>query len=237
MEIQKGIEIRDLSLYLKKYNTLVLSDLHIGYEEALNDKGVLVPRVQFKQMYERLSLIVKEQKFKDIIITGDLKHEFGIINDTEWKNTLKLIDLLLEHCEKLILIKGNHDLTLKHIANKRNIELVEYVRIDEILICHGDEILSKEVFEGINMIIIGHEHPAVGLREKNKYESYKCFLKGKYKNRILIVIPSFNTLTTGTDILRRRLLSPFLQHDLDNFNVYPIEDKKVYDMGKIKNLK
>ena len=224
MEIHKGIEIIDLSLLLKKYNTLILSDLHIGYEEALNDKGVLVPRVQFKQMYERLLLIVKEQKFKDIIITGDLKHEFGIINDTEWKNTLKLIDLLLEHCEKLILIKGNHDLTLKHIANKRNIELVEYVRIDEILICHGDEILSKEVFEGIKMIIIGHEHPAVGLREKNKYESYKCFLKGKYDKKTLIVIPSFNTLTIGTDVLRRTLLSPYLKHDINDFEVYAIEN-------------
>ena len=236
MEIIKDIEIIDLSLFLKKHNTLILSDLHIGYEESLNDKGVLVPRVQFKQMYTRLKTILEENKFREVIITGDLKHEFGIINDTEWKNTLRLIDLILEHCEKLILIKGNHDITLKYIANKRSIELVEYVKIDDILICHGDNIL-KEAMKDSKIIIIGHEHPAVGLREKNKYESYKCFLKGKYERKTLIVIPSFNTLTTGTDVLRRRLLSPYLQQDLDNFEVYAIEDKKPYEMGKIKNLK
>ena len=183
MELYKGIEIRDLSVYLRKENILILSDLHIGYEESLNKGGFLIPRIQFKEMYERAKKMLCNDRFSSIVITGDLKHEFGVISDTEWRNTLKLIDLLLEHTEKLVLIKGNHDMTLKYIAGKRNIELVEYLKIKDVLVCHGDEIIDNEDFKKSKIVIIGHEHPAIGLKEKNKYELYKCFLKGKYKNK------------------------------------------------------
>ena len=80
MEIIKGIEICDLSLYLKGYKTLIIADLHLGYEESLNKKGVLVPRIQFKDTYERLNKILTSKKIETMIITGDLKHEFGVIN-------------------------------------------------------------------------------------------------------------------------------------------------------------
>ncbi|HLC85719.1 MAG TPA: metallophosphoesterase [Candidatus Nanoarchaeia archaeon] len=236
MEIINNIEINDLSLHLKKENILVFSDLHIGYEEYLNVKGILVPRFQFAEMYERAKKIINNRRFKAIVITGDLKHEFGVISDTEWRNTLKLIDLFLQHSEKLVLVKGNHDITLKYIASKRHIDLVEYFKINDIIICHGDEILTNDAFHSSKIIIIGHEHPAVSLKDKSKYELYKCFIKGKYKNKILIVTPSFNALTIGTNILKQELLSPFLHQDLSNFEVFIVEDSKVYDFGKVKNL-
>ena len=97
MELYKGIEIRDLSVYLRKENILILSDLHIGYEESLNKGGFLIPRIQFKEMYERAKKMLCNDRFSSIVITGDLKHEFGVISDTEWRNTLKLIYLLLYH--------------------------------------------------------------------------------------------------------------------------------------------
>ena len=237
MEIIKGIEICDLSLYLKGYKTLIIADLHLGYEESLNKKGVLVPRIQFKDTYERLNKILTSKKIETMIITGDLKHEFGVINSTEWKNILQIIDLILKHCKNLVIIRGNHDVTLPFITKKKGIEILDYYKISNILICHGDEILDNNDFSKSKILIIGHEHPAVGLKEKAKYESFKCFLKGKYKNKILIVLPSFNTLTIGTDVLSEKLLSPFLHQDINNFEVYPVENKKVYDFGKLKNLR
>ena len=67
-------------------------------------------------------------------------------------------------------------------------------------------------------------------KEKNKrFEKFKCFLKGKYKNKLLIVQPSFNLLTIGTDILKQRLQSPFLK-DIKDFEVFIVEDK-IYDFG------
>ena len=98
---------------------------------------------------------------------------------------------------------------------------------------HGDKILKESLNSKI--LIIGHEHPALNLREGPRKELYKCFLLGKYKNKILIVQPSFNLLTEGSDILKEKSLSPFLQQNLNNFEVFVVADK-VYNFGKIKNL-
>jgi len=48
-------------------------------------------------------------------------------------------------------------------------------------------------------------------------------------------MPSFCLVTEGTDILKEKLLSPFLDQDLKNFDVFVVADK-VYDFGKLKNL-
>ena len=62
------------------------------------------------------------------------------------------------------------------------------------------------------------------------------FLERRYKGKDLIVQPSFNPIIEGTDLLRDEILSPFLQQNLGNFNVFAVEDK-IYDFGKLKNLR
>ncbi|GAG34601.1 unnamed protein product, partial [marine sediment metagenome] len=69
-----------------------------------------------------------------------------------------------------------------------------------------------------------------------RVELVKCFLKGKYKRKELIVMPSFNLVSEGTDILKEELLSPFLHQNINNFDVYVVEDK-VYGFGKVRDLK
>jgi len=235
MEILKDIEIVDLGLYLKKENILIIADTHIGYEEALNKQGVLIPRFQFKEIIERLEKIIGNKNFKKIIINGDIKHEFGRISEQEWRHTLRLLDFLSKHTNEIILIKGNHDTILGPIAKKRNIKIKESYKTNSILIIHGNKIPEKEKLKQVKTIIIAHEHPAVSIKEDVRTETFKCFLKGKYKRKDLIVQPSFNLVTEGTDILKEKLLSPFLKQDLSNFDVFIVEDK-VYNFGKIKKL-
>jgi putative SbcD/Mre11-related phosphoesterase len=121
------------------------------------------------------------------------------------------------------------------IAKKRNVEVVETYKMDDILILHGDTI-PKNIDKGVKTIIIGHEHPAISLRQGIRSEVYKCFLVGKYKKYQLVAMPSFFMFSEGTDILKEEILSPFLKQRLDNFEVYIVSDK-VYDFGKLKNLK
>lgn len=235
MEIIKGIEIIDLSLYLKDFDTLIFSDFHVGYEEMLNKKGILVPRFHIKDIILRLEKIFKQKpRVKTIVISGDLKHEFGHISDQEWRDSLKLLDYLSRHCERLVLIKGNHDTILGPIAEKRNLKIVDHLLIDNILICHGHEIVKTDA--KIKTIIIGHEHPAVSLEEGPRIETFKCFLKGIYQRKKIIVIPSFNQMSEGIDLTREKVLSPYLEQNLNNFEVYVVSDK-VYDFGRLKNLK
>lgn len=237
MRLIKNVEIMDFALYFG--STLILADTHIGYEEALNKQGILVPRTQFEDMAARMEKIfgkLGKRRIENIIVNGDLKHEFGTISEQEWRNTLKFIDLLAKHCKEVILVKGNHDTVLGPIAGKRNIKIVDNIMTEGTLILHGDKLPEKELLKKAHTIIIGHEHPAVSLREGPRIETYKCFLKGKYKGRNLIVQPSFNILIEGTDILRDEILSPFLKQNLDNFGVFAVEDK-IYNFGKLGRLR
>lgn len=260
MNILPHVEIVNLALFLD--STLVIADVHMGYEEALNKQGILVPRLQFEDIVkrtERIFNILKNRKIEKIIINGDLKHEFGTISEQEWRNTLKFLDLLAKHCKEIVLIKGNHDTILGPIAKKRNVKVLENYIVEpleknhnnektsilrktkkqsknKILIVHGNKIPDKELLKEASTIIIGHEHPAVSLKEGPRVEQFKCFLKGKYKGKNLIVQPSFNTIIEGIDILKDEILSPFLQQNLDNFEVYIVEDK-VYEFGKLKGLR
>ncbi len=231
MKITQKIIAVDLALLIE--NTLIISDLHIGYEEALNKQGVMIPRLQFPEMYERLEKILEKTKPEKIVINGDLKHEFGTISDQEWRETLKIVDLLKKY-GKVVLIRGNHDKVLEPLAEKRELEITDYYVIDDVFICHGDVIPENLDFQKAKTIIIGHEHPAIKLKDKARQEVFKCFLVGKWKDKELIVMPSFNQVTKGTDILQEELLSPFMD-DIKNFEVYVVGDK-IYKFGKVGSL-
>lgn len=230
MEILPNLEIINLSLWLKKEKILIISDLHLGYEGVLENKGLLMPRFQLNDILDKLKKILKKVKPNKILINGDLKHEFGKILNQEWRDILKLIDFLSQNCQEIIFIKGNHDLFLGPIIQKRNIKIVKEYQIKDILVCHGNEIVKTQA----RLIILGHEHPAIVLKDKTKHEKYKCFLKGKFKGKDLIIMPSFNPLFEGTDILKNDLLSPYLKN-ISNFEVYAVGDKTYY-FGKVRNL-
>ncbi|MBI2107178.1 metallophosphoesterase [Candidatus Woesearchaeota archaeon] len=228
MEILKGIGINGLTLFIKESKTLVLGDLHLGFEESLNKQGVFIPRFQFQEILLILKKILNKLKPEKIIIVGDLKHEFGSISEQEWRHVLELIDFLSLRSE-LIIIKGNHDVKLSPITKKRNIKILPFYKQKEILFAHGDVIVKEDS----KIIIIGHEHPAVSFRERST-QKYKCFLKGKYKKSVLIVMPSLNLVTEGSDITKGRFISPYLKQT-KNIEVYVNEDK-TYRFGKLRDI-
>jgi len=234
MEIIKGIEIIDLALYIKKHKALIISDLHIGYENYLTEQGVFVPKFQYKDVISSLENILRKVKPEIIIINGDLKHEFGRISRQEWNDVVKIIEFIEKFCKKIIIIKGNHDVILGPIAKKKSIELIDYYLIDDVLIAHGDEVLNIKS----RTIIIGHDHPAVLLKDKAKTEKFKCFLKGRYKKQTLIVQPSFNPLIEGSDVLKEKLLSHYLDQDISNFELFIFDSKKRESLyfGKLRNI-
>lgn len=222
----------DLGILIGK--TLVISDLHIGYEEALNKQGILVPRFQFPKLERALMKLLDKEKPSTVVINGDLKHEFGAISEQEWRETLKVIDMITKKA-KLILIKGNHDTILSKIAGKRNVEIKEYHMENGFYICHGDKIPENFDFVKARNVIIGHEHPAITLREGVKQETYKCFLKFRFKGKNIYVLPSFNFTAEGTDITKEKLLSPFLA-GAKEAEVTVSQNGKLYSFGKVKLL-
>jgi len=238
MELLKGIIAEDLFIYLVKHETFVISDIHVGYEESLHRNGILIPKGNYNELMLRLEKALeklkKEHSIKQIVINGDLIHEFGRISRKEKDLVNKLVDFMSQYA-LVTIIEGNHDKILRYIINK-DIVVKDKVVLGDVLIIHGDKIPPKALLKKIKTIIIGHEHPAITLDSGTRTEKYKCFIKGRYEHKDLIVTPSCNILIEGTDILREKLLSPILKKtNLKNSEVYIIEDK-IYDFGKIKNL-
>lgn len=228
-------KIVDVALLIKDY--LIISDIHLGYEQSLNAEGIMVPRFQYKKIIKRLEEIKNVSGATKIIINGDLKHEFSRISKQEWDEVMDFISFLKKHFNEIILIKGNHDNFTKFIAQKNQLEVYEKYSVENFLIIHGDKVPKNynEIKE--HTLIIGHEHPSIGIRSNERVEKIKCFLKGKLNGKNLIVMPSFNFITEGSDVMQEKPISPFVKPtDLQDFEVFAVENFEVLYFGKIKNL-
>jgi len=235
-KLTSNISIVDLGLYISSADALIVSDFHIGYEEMMTSRGTLIPRFQFVDILKRLDGILAQIKkpLKHIIINGDLKHEFGSISVQEWRELLKLFDYLALKTEHIVIVKGNHDVKLEPIARKRTISIVDNFKIGDILITHGDAIDADALDKKMKTVIIGHEHPALGLRDKNRYEKFKCFLMGTWKRKTLIVQPSFNPLVEGTDVRRENILSPYIS-SIGQFDAFVVAET-ILPFGKLRDV-
>jgi len=100
------------SIFFPETGILAIGDLHVGYEHALIESGILIPEQQVKDIIEDLRKIIEEIKIKrfvlkKIVFLGDIKHYFNY----EWKerfNFNKILDFLREFVKDsdIILIKG-----------------------------------------------------------------------------------------------------------------------------------
>jgi putative SbcD/Mre11-related phosphoesterase len=233
------------TLFFPEKGILVVGDLHLGYEYQLQQSGVLIPEYQVKEIIEGLKAIFsqikkKNFKLKKIVFIGDIKHSFAY----EWKEKnyfREVITFLKDYVQEknIIPIKGNHDTIDYSFSDK----LQDYCIDGELAFCHGNE-LFEEVFEKkIKTIVIGHLHPSIIISDKQniKKEKYKCFLVGKFKEKEIIIMPSFLTTIEGTtinslDYKYKDYFSIIPRKTLMNFECYVVGEKEVYNFGKVRNL-
>ena len=239
--ILPGIEIVGLSLYIRNEDTLVFGDLHLGYEEELNRMGLLVPRFQYDDILRHLEGVfsrIGKERIKRAVINGDVKHEFGRISEQEWREVLDFLDYLSGRCEEIILVRGNHDTVLGPIAEKRDVKAVDdfFMPDEGVFITHGHRMPVGKEFKESKIVIIGHEHPALFLRDGARTEKVKCFLKGKYKKKELIQIPSLSFASEGSDLAQEVAFSPMIKGSKGDFTAYCVEDYRVFCFGKLKNI-
>lgn len=230
----RDFEFISKSVYFPKEKILAIADLHLGFEQALAESGVFVPRGEYKEIVSELKIILEQTgKLKEIIILGDLKHEFGTISGQEWAEVTRMLDFLAENCEKIVLVKGNHDTILEPIARKKNLEVADWHVSGENYFMHGHKLFPECLDKKIKSIFVGHKHPAITITKGAKRETFKCFLKGKWKDKEIIILPSFFPLTEGSDVYVEDT-GLALPLNLKNFDVYAVGDK-VYGLGKVRD--
>ena len=247
MKISK-FELVDRCLFWEEKKILIVGDLHLGYEDYLNESGVALVKTQMEETFELFEKIFSVTgKVKKIILLGDVKHHFGGILHREFNDFYKLIDVFKKNLYKggkVVIVKGNHDNILEPIVLQKEfsglVELKDFYKEGDVLFFHGDKYGFDKIKLGafdknVKVLVCGHFHPAVYIREDVKTEKYKCFLLGKNKEfkKEVVVVPSFFPLVEGADVSVPR------ERDFSNFDVYALSGKfnEVLKFGKVKDLK
>ncbi len=244
MEIERGLHALGFSLYIEELNALVVADLHLGYEQALEESGIFLPAVQYKFIKEFIVNALRESGADKLIVLGDVKHEFGSALRQEWNETLDLFATMRGMGVEAHVVRGNHDNFLIPVLKRLNVPLHDpYFKLDDHLFAHGHKELPLDAWSGgVSRVVIAHEHPAVILRDELGVSvKLKCFLVGRHEGIPLVVVPALSPLMPGSEInvTNVKLLSPILRRvDLDSMRVYVVDlNTGIYDFGTVHLLK
>src|SRR2546422_1435396 len=160
IEVAKGVEAtRDFALLLREERALVISDLHLGFEGALAEQGVSIPRFQRRVILERLGKMLDRTKAEQVIIAGDFKHEFSKNLVDEWVEVKQVLRFIRDRA-KPVLVRGNHDNYLATILGDLNLPLNTRADVGGDTIGHGHEGVSA-----LHPVIMGPEQAAGKLKE------------------------------------------------------------------------
>jgi uncharacterized protein len=238
---QETIRYLENALILQN-KILVISDLHIGYEENQNSER-LYPQTttvlkELELLFEKIKNLGLE--IEKIIVLGDLKHSFGKNETYEGTEVLEVLKYLKTKSKNLMLIRGNHDNFLVGIAKRMGLRLLEQFCFEDFCFVHGDKKINYE--KETKIIVLGHLHPSISLSDKYKTEKYKCFLEGMLDNRKIIVLPSFSQKGIGFDLrglnTEEREFCIIPKNKLMNFKViiYNSKENKPYVFPRLKKV-
>ncbi|HDS59140.1 MAG TPA: metallophosphoesterase [Thermoplasmatales archaeon] len=218
-------------LYVPGEETVVVADLHLGYEGVLRLEGVAMPRYQGDRIMQRLQRILDRYRPRRVVVNGDFKHEFGKNLQMEWREVGAALDFLSRRAE-VVLVRGNHDNFLKTIAARFEVPVVEEHRMGEVTIAHGHRPVAGE-----GRVLLAHEHPVVRLRDEvGALLTLPCYLY----DREVAVMPAFSPLASGTDVStaeREDLLSPLLRsRGLDSLRVVAVSGLGLLDFSTVAGL-
>jgi hypothetical protein len=148
----------------KESRTLVIADLHIGWEIALSEKGIHVP-TQTPRLLSRLKEIISACKPENLLILGDVKHTVAKAEISEWQDVPEFFNELKKQVKEIQIICGNHDGNLEPLLPE-NIKILPTTGtvIGEIGLFHGHRWPSPMLLK-CKILVMGHVHPVVSFRD------------------------------------------------------------------------
>ena len=231
-EILPGVRVtNDRCLILDEGPTAVLGDLHLGYDSALEEEGMYIPRINTESIRDALNNVLSEYEPKRMVLLGDIKHDFKRSRRDARAEVRKIMKLLTEALE-VIVVKGNHDNFLQNILSDIGLTAVDHVNIGGFRLEHG-HFDSKA-----RPVIIGHEHPSIRIPGAvSGGMKIHCFVH--QRNDGVIVLPPFSPFSAGNDLVldKRCIMAPALSSsDYPDADIYGVSEVGIIIMGKLKDV-
>ena len=169
--------------------TLLVSDLHLGKEQAFATLGVGVPSGVLDETLERLGRCITDVGAERVLILGDILHArqglTPVVVDrvAAWRDSLDT---------EIGVVPGNHDRDLETVAPRWRMTLREVGLLD------GPFRFVHEPDQGVegSFTWAGHLHPAVALSAGRDTIRLPCFRVGSRVG----VLPAFSPFTGRTGV-------------------------------------
>lgn len=231
-EILPGVTITsDRCLILSEGPTVVIGDLHLGYERALEQEGMYLPRINTDSIREDLNNIISRYEPERFVLLGDIKHDFRHAGFEEKREVRRIFTLLTEAAQ-VVAIKGNHDNYLQNIISDLGLLAVDHIDIMGFRLEHGHEDSGKRP------VIIGHEHPSVRIPGSvGGGLKIQCFVHAEKEG--VIVLPPFSPFASGNDLVldKECIMAPALKSsDYANARLYGVTDMGLMDLGTLSGI-
>lgn len=188
-------------------DVMVVADLHLGCEAALEGEGLSLPRIQTRKIQRLVKDLVDEVNPSRLIVAGDLKHNFSRNLSQEWDDVSMFVQGLRDSVP-LEVVKGNHDNYLGSILREHGVPFLRETSVSGVRIVHGHEGAPDG-----RPTIMGHVHPSISLKEGvGPGVKDGCFLYSEEQQ--LLVLPAMSLVAGGVDVVAEERLgdmSPMLK--------------------------
>ncbi len=148
----------------EKTKTLLIADLHIGWEIALQKKGIHVPS-QTPKILNKLTAIITKYKPEQLVILGDVKYTVVSSELGEWQDVPDFFTKLQGYIGDIAIVRGNHDANIEPLLPE-NIKLLPATGavIGDVGVFHGHKWPSPALLK-CKTLVMGHLHPVVVFRD------------------------------------------------------------------------
>jgi hypothetical protein len=202
--------------FLRSSRTLVATDTHFGYEEAI---GGALPAWSTYETVAKLLAAISTTEARELVVLGDVVHA-PRSSEGVARIVAQALQTLRERC-RLTLIAGNHE--GRSGAQMLLGETHRAVERDGWTLAHGDRpTLSPRT-------IIGHLHPSVHLSGGVTIPAFLCGPR-------LIVVPALTPYSSGLDVTSPEMLhaaSAFGVRSRAELDVVAVGEDRLYPFGEL----
>lgn len=202
---------------------VAISDLHIGLEAELGQKGITVKSSLVKEMLDEILSLLDAEGAAGLVLLGDIKNTVGSISKQEWDDIPEFFRQLSSRAD-VYLVPGNHDSNIRHLVpDSVNVISSKGMVIGDTLFVHGHS-MPSDTRSHVSRLVMGHLHP-VFLKKGSVVNGERVWVYLQVKKEALfaekglldiVVVPSFNRYLYATgERSYRKLTSPIMSRAVE----------------------